>query len=75
MNKRKVTKDDKVQMLRGIFKPTKKPDIDNIIKIVLDSLNGVAFADDIQIVSVKASKDFADSDFLEIELKHIGGEF
>ena len=33
-----------------------KPDIDNLIKTVLDALNGVAYADDSQIVSVFAEK-------------------
>lgn len=35
---------------------TFKPDIDNIIKIILDGLNGVAYIDDTQVVSVKATK-------------------
>jgi Holliday junction resolvase RusA-like endonuclease len=34
----------------------KKPDIDNIEKIVLDALNGVAYADDANVVSVRAIK-------------------
>lgn len=33
-----------------------KPDIDNIIKIVMDALNGIAYADDCQVVSVRAFK-------------------
>jgi Holliday junction resolvase RusA-like endonuclease len=33
-----------------------KPDIDNILKIVLDALNGVAFEDDKQVVRVLCSK-------------------
>ena len=33
-----------------------KPDIDNIIKIILDGLNGVAYVDDTQVISVKATK-------------------
>ena len=39
--------------------PTKKPDIDNICKIVLDGLNGVAYADDKQVISLTANKYFA----------------
>lgn len=35
---------------------TNKPDIDNIIKSVLDALNGVAFADDSQVICVNAYK-------------------
>lgn len=35
---------------------TYKPDIDNIIKSVMDGLNGVAYKDDSQVVEIKAVK-------------------
>ena len=35
---------------------THKPDIDNVAKIVLDALNGVAWEDDAQVVSLKVLK-------------------
>ena len=37
----------------------KKPDIDNVIKIIGDALNGVAYKDDSSIVSVTATKQWA----------------
>lgn len=37
---------------------TKKPDCDNIAKIVCDSLNGVAWADDSQIISLTIMKQY-----------------
>ena len=40
-------------------KPTKKPDCDNIIKIVLDALNGLAYDDDKHVVSVCCIKLYA----------------
>lgn len=40
----------------NIIKPTKKPDIDNIAKSVLDALNGVAYKDDTQVVSLTVRK-------------------
>lgn len=40
----------------GDIKPTVKPDIDNIVKIVLDGLNGVAFTDDKQVIEIQAQK-------------------
>ncbi len=39
--------------------PTKKPDTDNIAKIILDSLNKVAFDDDKQVIVLKVVKKFA----------------
>lgn len=40
----------------GIQPFTLKPDIDNIIKAVMDGLNGVAFLDDKQVVFVSCKK-------------------
>jgi len=41
-----------------------KPDIDNIMKIILDSLNGIIFKDDSQVVSGKYEKRYAVGDEL-----------
>lgn len=40
----------------GIQPFTLKPDVDNVIKAVLDGLNGVAFVDDKQVVFVSCKK-------------------
>lgn len=42
--------------LTGDIFPTKKPDLDNIEKLICDSLNGVVFEDDVQVVRVGARK-------------------
>lgn len=39
---------------------TKKPDIDNMIKFVLDCLNGYLFMDDRQITALSASKQYGE---------------
>lgn len=41
---------------RGCVPYTVKPDLDNVCKLVLDALNGVAWADDAQVVSIFANK-------------------
>ena len=51
-----VSKKVRQDMLSQKVLPTKKPDIDNIIKIIFDGLNGIAFDDDKQIVEVSAKK-------------------
>lgn len=42
--------------LSGSIRPTKKPDLDNAIKSVLDGMNGIVYKDDSQIVSLHATK-------------------
>ena len=39
---------------------TKKPDLDNLVKAVLDGLNGVAYEDDSIIWNVDATKEYGD---------------
>lgn len=43
-------------MLEERILPTKKPDSDNIIKIILDGLNGVAYFDDCQVCDIIFAK-------------------
>lgn len=43
-------------MLAGKILPTVKPDADNVEKIILDALNGVAYEDDAQVVMLTISK-------------------
>lgn len=71
-----TTKKKKNEMIEGIIRPTKKPDIDNIIKSVFDSLNQVAFYDDTQIIELEVSKFYSETPRIEItieqcEKKHI----
>ena len=47
--------------LSGKEYPTKKPDVDNVIKLAGDSLNGIVFVDDVQIVRVSASKTYGEN--------------
>ena len=56
-------------MQAGRLLPSRKPDIDNVLKIVLDALNGVAYKDDSRVVSVSASKIYSHTPKLVIEMK------
>lgn len=53
-----------VNMCKGNIKHTKKPDIDNLVKSVLDGLNGVAWEDDSQIVRLSASKEYSSEPYI-----------
>ena len=63
----------RVQAIRnGLEVPCKKPDVDNIIKIILDALNGVAYKDDCQIVEITAIKKYTeDKERVELEFNDV----
>lgn len=42
--------------VQGLLSPLKKPDVDNISKIILDGLNGIAYKDDKQVVCLLVNK-------------------
>lgn len=58
-------------MLEGKIRPCKKPDIDNVCKIIFDALNGIAYKDDTQIVSLIASKWYGETARVEVEFKEV----
>lgn len=47
---------------------TKKPDLDNIAKAILDGLNGIAYEDDAQISFLQVKKVYGEEDFTIIEV-------
>ena len=57
------------QMLSGEIRPTKKPDCDNVLKIIADALNKVAYNDDAQIVRATVEKYYSDVPRVEVEIK------
>jgi Holliday junction resolvase RusA-like endonuclease len=64
----------KAAMKVGELRPTKKPDADNILKVVLDSLNEVAYHDDAQLVDCRVYKFYAELPRLEVTIATMGGE-
>lgn len=57
------SKKKQIRALNKELRPVKKPDIDNVVKSIMDGLNKVAYADDTQIISLKCAK------FYDIEPK------
>lgn len=55
----KRSKLQEAEMLADIISPTKKPDWDNIGKIISDALNKFAFKDDAQITDARIIKKYA----------------
>ena len=50
---------------------TKKPDVDNIAKIILDSLNGLVYKDDAKVSALLVFKDYGEEDKIVVELEEI----
>lgn len=48
--------------LSGLILPIGKPDLDNTLKTIKDSLNGLLYADDSQVISVVIRKNYSHYD-------------
>lgn len=62
----------RAQMERDMARPTKKPDCDNIAKIILDALNGIAYRDDAQVVTLRVGKRYSLEPRVEVRLEVVG---
>lgn len=57
--------------LSGTERPTKKPDLDNIVKAVQDAMNGTAYGDDCQVVEFTCSKVYSEEEGLKITIEEV----
>lgn len=60
---------DKELMLQNKINPLKKPDIDNIVKIILDAMNECAFKDDTQITKLTVEKKYANEESIYVKIE------
>jgi Holliday junction resolvase RusA-like endonuclease len=58
-------------MLNGRILPTKKPDVDNIAKIILDGLNKVAWDDDTQVIEMMVTKRYSEEPLVAVIVEEI----
>lgn len=64
-----ASKKKQKQMEDGQIRPTKKPDWDNIGKIIADSLNQIAYRDDTQIVDAQVRKFYSNNPRVEVTMQ------
>ena len=64
-------KRDRIEMLANRILPEKKPDVDNIAKIILDALNGIAYKDDSQVVELSVKKKYASEAKVSVHIEEI----
>lgn len=63
------SKKKKEQIFLGLLYPTRKPDVDNLLKSVLDGVNGVLLKDDRFVVEAQVCKRYADHEGLALRLE------
>jgi Holliday junction resolvase RusA-like endonuclease len=63
------SKQKRKDALSGIIKPTKKPDLDNVAKCFLDSMNEIVYLDDKQVVNLHVTKIYAETPAVEVMVK------
>ncbi len=66
-----VSKKKHQAMLDKILRPVKKPDADNLCKVVCDALNGIAYRDDAQIVDTMVRKFYGDNPRVVVSISDI----
>ena len=66
-----ASKKKQEQMQDGEVLPTKKPDFDNIAKIIGDALNGIAYHDDSQIVGFSLIKRYDERPRVVVHIKEV----
>ena len=64
------TKKRRSLCMENVERPKKKPDNDNILKAIADSLNEIAYKDDIQLLETEVKKYYTseDEDYMVIRL-------
>lgn len=58
-------------MLEHKERPTVKPDLDNIIKVVKDALNGVAYKDDKFVVDEQTRKFYSEKPRVDVTIRRV----
>lgn len=65
------SKKKKQEAVNGLIFPTVKPDADNVLKIVMDALNGVAYEDDKQVVKAICDKRYGENPRIEVAIYEV----
>ena len=66
-----VSRPKHLKMINKQIRPDKKPDADNIAKIILDALNGLAYDDDKQVVDLRVLKWYGEESKVVVSLMEI----
>lgn len=70
-----LSKAKRAEMDRGLFVPHSKPDADNVLKAVLDGLNGVAYKDDTQVQMANVLRLYSENPRVVVQVEEGNGRF
>ena len=70
----RARKAEREAMLSGQVPVRDKPDLDNVLKAVMDALNSTAYQDDRQVTHINAARVYSEDPRIEIDLIPIKGE-
>lgn len=65
------SKGKKEKAMHNKIFPLVKPDLDNVAKVILDSLNGIAYKDDSQVVELNIKKVYSENPLVKVELYQV----
>lgn len=65
------SKKKRQQAIDGDLHPHVKPDLDNVLKAVLDAINGVVYVDDSQVINMVATKRYSTDARIEVYLHEV----
>lgn len=65
-----TSKKKRAEMLAYGIRPMKKPDTDNVVKIILDSLNCFAYKDDVQVVDCQVRKFYSSTPRVVVSIQN-----
>lgn len=68
-----TSKKRRKEMLEHRIRPTVKPDLDNVAKLIYDALNGVAWYDDNAIVDTQVRKFYSDTPRVDVFIRAVEG--
>jgi Holliday junction resolvase RusA-like endonuclease len=69
-----ASKKKRQAMLDHKIRPLKKVDVDNLVKVVLDSLNEIAYHDDVQVVDCQVRKFYSENPRVVVTIQEARGD-
>lgn len=71
---KRFTKEQRRMAEKAVLLPTKKPDVDNLAKAIMDAMTGIVYEDDAQVVSLLCWKRYSRSPMVVVTVGTVKNE-